>query len=175
MMLRIIFTGLATCVLLLAAGVRFAREDAPPVVRKALSSGLERAIESAKEALPQPAARTSPEPPPEAAAPQPFTAEDIAPASASKPMPQPATDPMPPPAQAAARTHARQVETVIEESISAIWSTPFVESPETGLAGPGEGDPERQAPPLAAAPSQDEWAGLIRRMLAIYERVGAAG
>ena len=33
MMLRIIFTGLATCVLLLAAGVRFAREDAPPGVK----------------------------------------------------------------------------------------------------------------------------------------------
>ena len=29
MMLRILFIGLATCVILLAAGVRFAREDAP--------------------------------------------------------------------------------------------------------------------------------------------------
>jgi hypothetical protein len=161
MMLRIIFTGLATCVLLLAAGVRFAREDAPPVVRKALGSALEQAIESAKEALPRPAAQTSPEPAPEAAVPLPLTAEDTAPPSASKPMP--------PPAQVAARTPAREVESVTEESISPLWSAPFVESPE---AAPG--DPGRQAPRVAAAPSQDEWAGLIRRMLAIYERVGAA-
>ena len=48
---RIIFTGLATCVLLLAAGVRFAREDAPQNVREELGSAIERVIESAKEAL----------------------------------------------------------------------------------------------------------------------------
>ena len=53
MMLRIIFTGLATCMLLLAAGVRFAREDAPQSVRKELGSALERAVESAKQALPR--------------------------------------------------------------------------------------------------------------------------
>ena len=140
MMLRIIFTGLATCVLLLAAGVRFAREDAPPRVREALGSAVERAIESAKQALPGP------------------------------------------PAQAAAQTPAPEVETVTEESISPLWSAPFVESPEAGAGGAREGDPEPQAPPArishhpstAAAPSHDEWAGLIRRMLAIYERVGAA-
>jgi hypothetical protein len=166
MMLRMIFTALATCVLLLAAGVRFAREDAPPSVRKALGSALERAIESAKEALPRPAAQTSLEPEPEAAAPVPFTAEDTS--------PRPASKPMFPPAQVAGRTPAHEVETVTEESISPLWSAPFAESPEAGLGGSAEGDPERQAPHVAAAPSQDEWAGLIRRMLAIYPRVGTA-
>ncbi len=74
MMLRIIFTGLATCVLLLAAGVRFAREDAPPRVREALGSAVERAIESAKQALPGPPAQASREPAQEAPAPAPSTA-----------------------------------------------------------------------------------------------------
>jgi hypothetical protein len=166
MMLRMIFTALATCVLLLAAGLRFAREDAPPDVRKALSSALERAIENAKEALPRPAAQTSPEPAAETAAPVPFTAGDIA--------PPPATEPTSPPAEVPGRTPAREVETVIEESISPFWSAPFMESPEAELVSPGEGDPERQALHVAAAPSQDEWAGLIRRLLAIYERVGTA-
>ena len=165
MMLRIIFTGLATCMLLLAAGVRFVREDAPQGVRRELGSALERAVESAKQALPRlpqrrPAAQTPLEPAPEAAAALPSTAADSAPPPASKPMP--------PRAQAAARTDAREVESVTEESISPLWSAPFVESPEATLGGPGDGDPGRPAP------SQDEWAGLIRRMLAIYERVGAA-
>ncbi len=89
---------------------------------------------------------------------------------------------MDPPAQAAAQTPAPEVETVTEESISPLWSAPFVESPEAGAGGAREGDPEQQAPATlisrppsaASAPSHDEWAGLIRRMLAIYERVGAA-
>jgi hypothetical protein len=175
MMLRIIFTGLATCVLLLAAGVRFAREDAPPRVREALGSAVERAIESAKQALPGPPAQASREPAQEAPAPAPSTA-------ASPAASPPASKPMDPPEPAAAQTPAHEVESVTEESISPLWSAPFVESPEAGAGGAREGDPEQQAPPArishhpstAAAPSHDEWAGLIRRMLAIYERVGAA-
>jgi hypothetical protein len=157
MMLRIIFTGLATCVLLLAAGVRFAREDAPQDVREKLAAAMERAIESAKEALsrpPQPRtpAPSSLEPAPEAAASVPAPeAAASAPAPAPRPaVPPPASEPMPRPAQAAA------------------------EPPEAGLEGPREEDPGWQALPLAVEPSQDEWAGLIRRMLAIYERVGVA-
>ena len=49
MMLRIIFTGLAICVLLLAAGVRFAREDAPQEVREELGAALERAMKGRRE------------------------------------------------------------------------------------------------------------------------------
>jgi hypothetical protein len=170
MMLRIIFTGLATCVLLLAAGVRFAREDAPQDVRQALGSALERAIKSAKQALPRlqqprPAAQTRLEPAAQAPAPVPSAAASPAP-------PPPASRPMPPPAQAGARTHAGEAETVTEESISPLWSAPFVESPKTELGSAGEENPGLQAP--VAAPSQDEWAGLIRRMLAIYQRVGMA-
>ena len=167
MMLRIIFTGLATCMLLLAAGVRFAREDAPPRVREALGSAVERAIESAKQALPGPPAQTSRKLAQETPAPAPSTA-------ASPAAPPAASKPMDPPARAAAQTPAPEVESVTEESISRLWSAPFVESPEAGAGGAREGDPERQAPLVAAAPSHDEWAGLIRRMLAIYERVGAA-
>ena len=172
MMLRIIFTGLATCVLLLAAGVRFAREDAPQNVREELGSALERAIGSAKGVLsrpPQPraAAQTSLEPAPEVAA-------SVPPLAANPAAPPPASKPMPPPAQAAARTPAHEAETVIEESISPLWSAPFVESPEAGLEGTREDAPERQMSLVAAEPSQDQWAGLIRRMLAIYERVGVA-
>jgi hypothetical protein len=167
MMLRIIFTGLATCVLLLAAGVRFAREDAPPAVRRELGSAVERAIESAKQALPRLAAQASREPAQEASTPAPPAAASPAPAP-------PASKPLDPPAQAAVQTPAREVESVTEESISPLWSAPFVEAPEAGAGGAHEGNPEQQAPLIATAPSHEEWAGLIRRMLAIYERVGAA-
>lgn len=172
MMLRIIFTGLATCVLLLAAGVRFAREDAPQDVREALGSALERAIESGKQALPRlkqprPSAQTRLEP--AARAP----AEGPSPPARAAP-PSPASKPMPPPAQAEASTPAGEAESVTEESISPLWSAPFRESPEPASASAGEGDAGLQEPVVAAAPSQDEWAGLIRRMLAIYERVGLA-
>ena len=167
MMLRIIFTGLATCVLLLAAGVRFAREDAPPAVRRELGSAVERAIESAKQALPRLPAQAFREPAQEASTPQPPTAASPAPAP-------PASKPLDPPAPAAAQTPAPEVESVTEEAISPLWSAPFVEATEAGAGGAHEGGPEQQAPLVAAAPSHDEWAGLIRRMLALYERVGAA-
>ena len=174
MMLRIIFTGLATCVLLLAAGVRFAREDAPPDVRRELGSALEQAIETAKEALTRrPAQRASLEPAAKPPAPAPSTA-------ASRIPPPPASKPTPPTEQTATRPPeppAGEAESVTEEWIDPLWSAPFVEAPEAGLGGVREENSEQQeqqAPFLAATPSQDEWAGLIRRMLAIYQRVGAA-
>jgi hypothetical protein len=168
-MLRIIFTGLATCVLLLAAGLRFAREDAPQDVREALGEAFEHAVESAKQALPRPVRETAPEP----------AARPVAspPPEAAKAAPSPVdSKPAPAPLHAASDPSVLEPETVTEESISPLWSAPFVEAPQAGVGGAydEESEPGRPREPIvAAAPSQDEWAGLIRRMLAIYERVGA--
>jgi len=163
-MLRIVFTGLVTCVLLLAAGVRFAREDAPRNVREKLAAALERSVESATQALPRPAGQTALDATPRRADPV---------LSAAPPAP-PVSKPTPLPAAAVARTPTREIETGTEERISPLWSAPFVESSEAELEAERDGDPEpeqRQLPLVAAAPSQDEWAGLIRRMLAIYQRM----
>jgi hypothetical protein len=168
-MLRIIFTGLATCLLLLAAGLRFAREDAPHDVRESLDTAFEHAVERAKQALPRPSPPGAPGPEARPAAPPP--------SEAAKPAPSPAAPkPLPPPVEAVSAPPAPEPETVTEESISPLWTAPFVESPEAGVGGAHGEDSEPaepREPILAAAPSQDEWAGLIRRMLAIYERVGA--
>jgi hypothetical protein len=163
-MLRVLFGALATFALLLGAGLWFAGRDAPQGVEQALAPLLERSMKIAR-SIP----RWLPQSAPEAERPP------AAPPIESPTAPQrvassrPAANPVPAPPPVAAEPRAPQQQAVSEEWIDPLASEPFFEAPIEESSATATAQP----PGLARAPSQDEWAGLIRRMLAIYERVGA--
>ncbi len=60
---------------------------------------------------------------------------------------------------------------VVEEAVLAPYEElPFLEGPGDVAAELPDSE-DADAPPVSIAQDQDAWAGLIRRMLAVYERV----
>ena len=152
-MIRLMFSMLVTCVLLLFAGVWYARERTPESLASALAPVVERTRELAK-ALPklllepQPAA-PAPAPPVERTL-QEMTPEEI----------------------------DEAIEEAVEEQIASLREQAFVEAPlEAAADAPDAEVADAEASDPARAADQEPrnpeaWAALIRRMLVVYRQVG---
>lgn len=153
-MLRVMFTLVVGFALLLSSGLWFARQEGLGPSREEVVAWAERArklAQGADEKLGE--LERAAKPPPSAAAPSP-----VAPPEPAAPAPRPVAEPV------VEEEVAAEVEEVV---VSAQRSRPFIEAPlETPLSEPPVA--EAADPP---AQDQEEWAHLIRRMLALYEQV----
>ncbi len=152
-MIRLMFSMLVTFVLLLFAGVWYARERTPESLTSALAPVVERTRELAR-TLPE--LLLGPEPaPPLSAPPVEHSLPELTPEEIDE-----------------------MIDAVVEESIASVREQAFVEAPLEAEAGApaapvsdaDSSDPARAADP--EPPNQEEWAALIRRMLVVYRQVG---
>ena len=155
-MIRLASTALAVVALLAAAATWFPAAPVPPEPRQAATPWRDRAVMLARDVGFAPGTGDG------VATPEALgasggadRAQGGAADAAPPPLPKPAAAPEPVP----------------ERRLEPPSSLPF----DDGMREqPGPPSLEPGAPPaLATAPDQEEWAGLIRRMLAIYQRVGA--
>ena len=145
-MLRAILTLVTMLVLLVGAGLWFADEQMPPEIAEALEPVVERTIEIA---------RSAPQWVPEKIEAVREEIESAVQVAASR---VPSTQP--------------DEEVVVEVVSDPSWNQPFREDDHSVLPQIESAENADEASvQVAAAPDQDEWAHLIRRMLRIYERV----
>ena len=152
-MIRLIFTMFVTCALLLFAGVWVARDRTPESLASAIVPVLERTRELAKQ-IPRLLPELEPAPP-VARTIQELTPEEI----------------------------DQVIEAGVEERLASLREREFVEAPleaepdvpETGAAAAEASDAAFAADGEVSdeePPDQEQWAALIRRMLAVYQQVG---
>jgi hypothetical protein len=173
MLVRVIFSVVVTLGLLVAAAFWHSGERAVEPAMERAGEALEPVVERALELADETAERLEEAAP--AVAPVVEEAARALVAAVEPPEPKPAREPTPAPAEPA----AEEPEPVEEESLTQSWDDPFVEGPTEDDGDEGEiliAEVPGPAPSFyeGVPPDQDEWAGLIRRMLAIRSRVEAA-
>jgi outer membrane biosynthesis protein TonB len=186
-MLRLIFTMTALLALLFVGAVWLAAQPSGSEVREVVAPLLSRGFEMAgaagrrialtptaagiwePEREPEAAPASAPVPPPGPEAVAARAKAPPAPPPRAEPTPRPGPAPRPPPTLPAQAEPAPPPEPEEEEIVP--WtSRPFAELP---LEEPAP-EPPPDTEVAARAPDQDDWAALIRRMLAVHARVSAA-